>query len=223
MRWKVALSDARVVISGHLRQQLALKLLLTIRQKHSPFSFWSHKERSSETCPSPAGYRWKNSSGKNWRDGWKDQETGGGWDTGSREKNYYWLGYPWITSWAYQINSKMKYRSSYGQNLLMHSREVANPLLNYGSWTRLNSKLAKRAGLLHDIGKVPDDEPELPHAILGMKMAEKYKEKTWNMQCDWFSSWWNGNDNSDRSDCSGLRCYLRCTPRRTSWGCWIIY
>lgn len=72
---------------------------------------------------------------------------------------------------------KMKYRSSYGQNLLQHSRETANLCAIMASELGLNPKKAKRAGLLHDIGKVPDDEPELPHAILGMKMAEKYKEK----------------------------------------------
>ncbi len=76
-----------------------------------------------------------------------------------------------------RLVGKMKYRSSYGQNLLMHSREVANLASIMAAELGLNSKLAKRAGLLHDIGKVPDDEPELPHAVLGMKMAEKYKEK----------------------------------------------
>ena len=73
---------------------------------------------------------------------------------------------------------RMKYRSSYGQNLLQHSREVANMCATMASELGLNPKAAKRAGLLHDIGKVPDDEPEIPHAILGMKLAEKYGEKS---------------------------------------------
>ncbi|MDR0972347.1 MAG: ribonuclease Y [Bacteroidales bacterium] len=72
---------------------------------------------------------------------------------------------------------KMKYRSSYGQNLLQHSREVANLCATMASELGLNPKIAKRAGLLHDIGKVPDNEPELPHALLGMKLAERCKEK----------------------------------------------
>lgn len=72
---------------------------------------------------------------------------------------------------------KMKYRSSYGQNLLQHARETANLCAVMASELGLNPKKARRAGLLHDIGKVPDDEPELPHAILGAKLCEKYKEK----------------------------------------------
>jgi ribonuclease Y len=76
-----------------------------------------------------------------------------------------------------RLIGKMKYRSSYGQNLLQHSREVANLSAIMATELGLNPKKAKRAGLLHDIGKVPDDEPELPHAVLGMKLAEKYKEK----------------------------------------------
>lgn len=76
-----------------------------------------------------------------------------------------------------RLVGKMKYRSSYGQNLLQHSRETANLCAVMASELGLNPKKARRAGLLHDIGKVPDEEPELPHALLGMKMAEKYKEK----------------------------------------------
>ena len=72
---------------------------------------------------------------------------------------------------------RMKYRSSYGQNLLQHSREVANLCATMASELGLDPKVAKRAGLLHDIGKVPEDEPELPHAVLGMKIAEKHGEK----------------------------------------------
>lgn len=76
-----------------------------------------------------------------------------------------------------RLIGKMKYRSSYGQNLLQHSRETANLCGIMASELGLNVKLARRAGLLHDIGKVPDDEPELPHAIIGMRLAEKYKER----------------------------------------------
>lgn len=76
-----------------------------------------------------------------------------------------------------KLIGKMKYRSSYGQNLLQHARETANLCAVMASELGLNSKKAKRAGLLHDIGKVSDEEPELPHAISGMKLAEKYKEK----------------------------------------------
>ena len=76
-----------------------------------------------------------------------------------------------------RLVGKMKYRSSYGQNLLQHARETANLCAIMASELGLNPKKARRAGLLHDIGKVPDEDPELPHAILGMKLAEKYKEK----------------------------------------------
>jgi ribonuclease Y len=75
-----------------------------------------------------------------------------------------------------KLIGKMKYRSSYGQNLLMHSREVANLCALMASELGLNPKKAKRAGLLHDIGKVSDEDPELPHAILGAQLAERYKE-----------------------------------------------
>ncbi|MBP5771481.1 MAG: ribonuclease Y [Bacteroidaceae bacterium] len=76
-----------------------------------------------------------------------------------------------------RIIGKMKYRSSYGQNLLQHARETANLCAVMAAELGLNVKKAKRAGLLHDIGKVPDEEPEMPHALYGAKLAEKYKEK----------------------------------------------
>ena len=76
-----------------------------------------------------------------------------------------------------RIIGKMKYRSSYGQNLLQHARETANLCAIMATELGLNPKKAKRAGLLHDIGKVPDEEPEMPHALYGAKLAEKYKEK----------------------------------------------
>lgn len=76
-----------------------------------------------------------------------------------------------------RLIGKMKYRSSYGQNLLMHSRETANLCAVMAAELGLNPKKAKRAGLLHDIGKVPDEDPETPHALYGAKLAEQYKEK----------------------------------------------
>ncbi|KAA6350710.1 Ribonuclease Y [termite gut metagenome] len=87
------------------------------------------------------------------------------------------LGIHGLHSELIRIIGKMKYRSSYGQNLLQHARETANLCAVMASELGLNPKKAKRAGLLHDIGKVPDEEPELPHALLGMKLAERYKEK----------------------------------------------
>ncbi len=87
------------------------------------------------------------------------------------------LGVHGLSPELIRLVGKMKYRSSYGQNLLQHSREVANLAGTMASELGLNAQLARRAGLLHDIGKVPDEEPELPHAILGMKIAERNKEK----------------------------------------------
>jgi len=86
------------------------------------------------------------------------------------------LGIHGMHSEILRMVGKMKYRSSYGQNLLQHSRETARLCGIMASEMGLNPKLAKRAGLLHDLGKVPDEEIELPHAIYGMKIAEKYKE-----------------------------------------------
>lgn len=87
------------------------------------------------------------------------------------------LGVHGLQSELVRLIGKMRYRSSYGQNLLQHSIEVANLAATMAAELGLNPKKAKRAGLLHDIGKVPDQEPELPHALYGMKLAEKYKEK----------------------------------------------
>lgn len=87
------------------------------------------------------------------------------------------LGIHGLSPELIRLVGKMKYRSSYGQNLLQHSREVANLAGTMAAELGLNAALARRAGLLHDIGKVPDDEPELPHAIIGMKIAERNKEK----------------------------------------------
>ena len=87
------------------------------------------------------------------------------------------LGIHNLNSALIRMVGRMKYRSSYGQNLLKHSREVANLCAVMAAELGLNAKAAKRAGLLHDIGKVSDEESELPHAILGMKLAEKYGEK----------------------------------------------
>ena len=87
------------------------------------------------------------------------------------------MGIHGLHSELVRMVGRMKYRSSYGQNLLQHSREVANLCATMASELGLNPKSARRAGLLHDIGKVPDTESELPHAVLGMKLAEKYGEK----------------------------------------------
>ena len=87
------------------------------------------------------------------------------------------LGVHGSNSELIRLIGRMKYRSSYGQNLLQHSREVANLCATMAAELGLNVKAAKRAGLLHDIGKVCEEEPELPHALMGMKIAEKFKEK----------------------------------------------
>ena len=96
-------------------------------------------------------------------------------ETGKRTAIY--LGIHGLHPELIRIVGKMKYRSSYGQNLLQHARETANLCSVMAAELGLNPKKAKRAGLLHDIGKVPDEESELPHALLGAKIAEKYKEK----------------------------------------------
>ena len=112
-----------------------------------------------------------------------------------------------------RIVGKMKYRSSYGQNLLQHARETANLCAVMASELGLNPKKAKRAGLLHDIGKVPDEEPELPHALYGAKLAEKYKEKP-----DICNAIGAHHDEMEmttlyRSHRAGLRCHQRCPSR----------
>ncbi|MCB9233563.1 MAG: ribonuclease Y [Bacteroidia bacterium] len=95
-------------------------------------------------------------------------------DTG--ERTAVELGIHGLPPELVRMVGRMKYRSSYGQNLLQHSKEVARLCATMASELGLNAKLAKRAGLLHDIGKVPEDQPELPHALLGMELAQKYKE-----------------------------------------------
>ena len=87
------------------------------------------------------------------------------------------LGIHGLSMELVRLIGRMKYRSSYGQTLLQHSREVANICAIMASELGLNPKIAKRAGLLHDIGKVSEEDPDLPHALLGMKLAEQYKEK----------------------------------------------
>lgn len=87
------------------------------------------------------------------------------------------LGVHGLNTELVKLIGRMKYRSSYGQNLLQHSREVANICATMASELGLNPKIAKRAALLHDIGKVSDEDPELPHALLGMKIAEQCKER----------------------------------------------
>ncbi len=84
-----------------------------------------------------------------------------------------------------KIVGRMKFRSSYGQNLLQHSREVANIAATMAAELGLNVKLAKRAGLLHDIGKVPEQESELPHALLGMQWGREIWRKSRSSKCDW--------------------------------------
>ncbi len=109
-----------------------------------------------------------------------------------------------------RIIGKMKYRSSYGQNLLQHARETANLCAVMASELGLNPKKAKRAGLLHDIGKVPDEEPELPHALYGAKLAEKYKEKADICNA---SPRRDGDDHTAGSYRASVRCHQWSTSR----------
>ena len=110
-----------------------------------------------------------------------------------------------------RIIGKMKYRSSYGQNLLQHARETANLSAVMAAELGLNPKKAKRAGLLHDIGKVPDEETDLPHALYGAKLAEKYKEKA-----DIVNAIAAHHDEAAGAHRPGLRRHLGCkTGRKT--------
>ncbi len=109
-----------------------------------------------------------------------------------------------------RIVGKMKYRSSYGQNLLQHARETANLCAVMASELGLNPKKAKRAGLLHDIGKVPDEESELPHALYGAKLAEKYREKPDICRTPRRVR----DEHSACSNCSGVRRHQRCPSWR---------
>lgn len=122
-----------------------------------------------------------------------------------------------------RLVGKMKYRSSYGQNLLQHARETANLCAIMAAELGLNVKKAKRAGLLHDIGKVPDDEPELPHAIWECELAEKYKEKPDICKAIGSSPRRGRDDNPYRADRTSLRCYFRCTSGSQKRGCGILY
>ena len=113
-----------------------------------------------------------------------------------------------------RIVGKMKYRSSYGQNLLQHARETANLCAVMASELGLNPKKAKRAGLLHDIGKVPDEESEMPHALYGAKIAEKYKEKP-----DICNAIGAHHDEMDMQTLLAPRCHQRCSPRCKTRDC----
>ena len=122
-----------------------------------------------------------------------------------------------------RIIGKMKYRSSYGQNLLQHARETANLCAVMASELGLNPKKAKRAGLLHDIGKVPDEEPELPHALYGMKLAEKFKEKPDICKRHRCPPRRSGNDQPAGPHRTSMRCHFRSTPGSTPRNCRSIH